>query len=124
MSDVSQEGQEDQGPQQLPEVVGPLIVVSHTHEEKEGVYRIVLGHNVYRGDEIIRTEIYENDFVFSNEDPRWFTDRGLRRPLDVIASEQRIIVKSTLEEQERQREADARVRAESITPLPGMGEEL
>lgn len=60
------------------------------------------------------------DYVFADDDDRWFDANGDRRPDGDVAAEQRQTVKDALDEAA----AQAAIQAEPPRGLPGVGDEL
>lgn len=119
------------------------VVIDHHHDKDGGVYKIVVGVPVYDerthpamdadgnvlADEPRTEQVlvgYEDvrDFVFSEDDERWFVDgeeRTHRHGRDRIAQLQREIVAEALAPSE---EPDEPTPAPTVTTLPGVGEAL
>jgi hypothetical protein len=149
--------------------ISPVKVLTHVHDEGAGVYKLVVGREVFIPEHLIEEPMLDEhgepqydmvpsldddnepildsdgqpqmvpqmrtspktvamtvvahidvlDYVFADDDDRWFDADGARYPDDVVAEEQKRIVKDSIHETvEQARQAD--------TPreLPGVGEEL
>lgn len=112
-----------------------MIVIQHHLEPDSGLYRLVVGEQVFEEgnqaydeqgqkvgepEKVLKGYANVRDFVFDAADPRWMTAEGSRRPEDEIAAEQRQIVKDALGQQ------GAPTPEVPVEPqlLPGVGEAL
>jgi hypothetical protein len=97
--------------------LGDIVVVLHAHEVEARQYRLVIGQQYLSGEEVVHVEVIR-DYLFADDDPRWFDDSGQRLGVEETAQEQRLIIRAVLAE-------DAANAAKSTSlKLPGSGELL
>lgn len=106
-------------PFEVEEEVRGLTVIEHHHDVQAGVYRVLIGRPVLRAGEHVGT-FDVVDYVFDDSDARWFTPDGERRTDDVVAAEQRVMIKAAIE----QRAQAEVVQQPSPRSLPGVGDAL
>lgn len=135
--------------------VSALKVLSHVHDEVAGVYRILIGREVFIPEHMVEVEVLDaegnpeleevegdappkvktapqlmelaviglvedKNYVFADDDGRWFDASGNRRSDDDVALEQKQIIKDAIETAA----AEAAIEPEPLRELPGVGEEL